>query len=41
MVYEAVKKLVQYGIETGLIADRDRIYAVNQLLAALRLDEYE
>ena len=32
MVYTAIKKLLQYGLETGLIAETDRIYATNQLL---------
>lgn len=41
MVYESIKKLVTYGLETGLIAEADRIYAVNQLLDVLNLDEYE
>ena len=26
MVYTAIKKLVQYGLETGLITETDRIY---------------
>lgn len=41
MIYEAIKKLVQYGAEMGLITDADRIYAANQLLEALGLNEYE
>lgn len=41
MVYEAIKKLVQYGLETGLITEMDEIYAVNQILDVLRLEEYE
>lgn len=41
MVYEAIKKLVQYGMETGLITETDRIYAVNQILDVLHLEEYE
>lgn len=41
MVNEAIKKLVQYGMETGLITETDRIYAMNQLLDVLRLEEYE
>ena len=41
MVYAAVKKLVQYGLTTGLITDLDRIYATNQILDVLKLDEYE
>lgn len=41
MIYEAIKKLVQYGAKMGLITDADRIYATNQLLEALGLNEYE
>ena len=37
----AIKKLVQYGLDKGLITEVDRIYAVNQLLDVLGLDEYE
>lgn len=41
MVYEAVKQLVTYGLNTGLIKEVDRIYATNQILEVLGLDEYE
>ena len=41
MVYEAIKKLVQYGLDTGLIQERDRIYATNQILDVLGMDSYE
>ena len=41
MVYDGIKKLVQYGLEAGLICEGDRIYATNRLLEALHLDEYE
>ncbi len=41
MVYEAIKGLVQYGLNTGLIREEDRIYAVNQILDVLKMDEYE
>ena len=41
MVYDAIRKLVQYGLNTGLITEIDRIYAVNQILDVLHLDEYE
>lgn len=36
----AVKKLVDYGLETGLIKPFDEIYTTNMLLAKLKLDEY-
>ncbi len=41
MIYEAVAKLMQYGIRTGLVAKEDEIYVRNQVLDALGLDEYE
>lgn len=41
MVYEAIEKLVQYGLNTGLISEADKIYATNQILDVLKLDEYE
>lgn len=41
MIDMAIKKLVTYGLETGLISEADRYYAVNQLLDVLWLDEYE
>lgn len=36
----AVKKLVDYGLETGLIKPFDEIYTTNMLIAKLKLDEY-
>lgn len=41
MIYKAIRELVQYGLNTGLITEDDRIYAVNQILDVLKLDEYE
>ena len=41
MVYEAIKKLVKYGLDTGLITEADRVYATNQILDVMKLDEYE
>ena len=41
MVCEAIKKLVQYGLDTGLIKERDEIYARNQILDVMGMDEYE
>ena len=41
MVYEAINKLVQYGLDTGLITEVDRIYAVNQILDVLHMDYFE
>lgn len=41
MVNEAIKKLVQYGLDTGLITETDRIYATNQILDVMKLYDYE
>ena len=41
MIYEAIRNLVQYGLDTGLIEKEDELYARNQILRELGLDEYE
>ena len=41
MVYQAVKELVEYGLERELLTKVDEIYARNQILDVLKLDEYE
>ena len=41
MIYNSIKKLVTYGLETGLITEEDKIYTTNELLELLKLDEYE
>ena len=41
MIYESIKKLVTYGLETGLISEEDKLFTTNELLEALKLDEYE
>jgi UDPglucose--hexose-1-phosphate uridylyltransferase len=38
MIQESITKLVQYGLETGLITEEDAIYTANRLLELLRLD---
>ncbi len=40
MVYSAVKKLVAYGLETGLVPTEEEIYTTNLILDVLRLDEF-
>lgn len=40
-MYENIAKLVQYGLHTGLIKEEDKIYATNQILAVMGLDDYE
>ena len=41
MIDQAITELVQYGKETGLIEKEDEIYARNQILEVLGMDEYE
>lgn len=41
MIYESIKKLIQYGLNMDLLAKDDKIYATNQLLEILKLDDYE
>ena len=40
MLYENIKKLVQYGIETGLTPACEKNYATNLLLDVFKEDEY-
>ena len=41
MIYESIKKLVQYGINTGLTPETERIYTTNLLLDLFKEDNYE
>lgn len=41
MVYEAISKLITYGLNTGLVAPEDKIFVTNQILEILNLSEYE
>ena len=41
MIYQDISNLVTYAIQTGLMTEDDRGYAVNELLELLKLDEYE
>ena len=41
MVYEAVEGLVQYGLDKGLISEADAVYARNQILDVMGMDESE
>ena len=41
MLYEAIKKLVQYGISTGLTPESERVYTTNLLLYIMKEDNYE
>ncbi len=41
MIQKNIRKLVQYGLNTGLIQPEDKIYTTNRLLELFRLDELE
>lgn len=41
MLYESIKKLVQYGIDTGLTPECERTYTTNLLLDLMKEDDYE
>ena len=41
MIYNSIKKLVQYGLERGLVREEDRIYTINRLLELFGEEEYE
>lgn len=41
MIFDSIKKLVQYGLETGLFTEEDRIYTINRILEVLQEDMYE
>lgn len=37
----SIAKLVKYGLATGLLPEEEKIYATNQILEVLHLEEYE
>ena len=39
MIQENIRKLVEYGVQTELITEEDRIYTTNRLLELFQLDE--
>ncbi|MCM1146143.1 MAG: galactose-1-phosphate uridylyltransferase, partial [Lachnoclostridium sp.] len=41
MIQTNIKKLVAYGLKTGLIEEADKIYTINRLLELFQLDELE
>lgn len=41
MIYQKINQLIAYGLAANLLAPEDRIYATNQILDILRLDEME
>ncbi len=40
MINKSIKKLVCYGIECGLLEERDRVFVTNRILEILNLDEF-
>ena len=40
-LYENIKKLVQYGVDTGLTPECERIYTTNLLLDLFQEQDYE
>lgn len=41
MIQKNIRKLVQYGLNTGLIEPEDKIYTINRLLELFQLDDLE
>lgn len=41
MINSYIKKLVNYGLETGLITKYDKLYTINSLIELFQLDNYE
>lgn len=41
MVFSDIRKLVVYGLESGLLAKEDEVYAINRILSVLHLQSYE
>lgn len=41
MLYENIKRLVAYGVQTGLMPECERVYATNLLLEMFGEDNYE
>ena len=41
MIQTDIRKLAQYGVNTGLVPEEDRIYTINRLLELFELDELE
>ena len=41
MIQSSIAKLVQYGLETGLLAREDAVYTANRLLELLHMDSLE
>lgn len=40
-IFDNIKKLVTYGLETELITEQDKLYTINRLLELFEIDEYQ
>lgn len=40
-INKSIAKLIKYGLDTGLLPKEEKIYATNQILEVLQLEEYE
>lgn len=40
-IYKQIKRLINYGLDKGLISKEDELYTRNRLLEVLKLDEYD
>jgi UDPglucose--hexose-1-phosphate uridylyltransferase len=41
MINKYIKALVQYGLDTGLVTEEDRIYITNSILDLLQIEDYD
>ena len=41
MLFENIKKLVEYGVQTGLVPECERIYTTNLILDVMKQDDIE
>ena len=41
MLYEDIKKLVEYGVQTGITPECERVYTTNLLLDIMQEDSFE
>ncbi len=41
LIQEAIRKLIVYGLKTGLVPAEDKIYTTNRLIELFELDELE
>ena len=41
MIQTEIRKLVQYGLLTGLVPEEDKIYTINRLLELFGMEELQ